>query len=211
MNPNNFMDIINTDTTTFITDLIRNVVLPTVTVYVNDNYNINITTKELEETLKLPNSKYFSNFNQNTHFKKNSSNNTNKKCIWEYKRGKLKGDLCGKPTYDDTNYCSACIKRSALSIKKNVDVDDKNDDFSFMDMPKSNLTDNVIEYDLEIYDSEKNLYKDKYNFIYKRESDDKITIVGLLDYISERMHDLTEEDYIKAKSLNLPVLNPLDN
>jgi hypothetical protein len=25
------------------------------------------------------------------------------------------------------------------------------------------------------------------------------------------MHDLTEEDYIKAKSLNLPVLNPLDN
>ena len=188
------MDIITTSTISHLNDLVINGLIPIFVEYINNQYHIDITEKELEVVLQ--NSKYTKTNVDVTNY--------NKKCIWEFNRGKSKGDLCGKPTVGKTNYCSACIKRSVLKPKQNASV--KTESF-FDELPTTNTTTEGYKLEMRVFDEELGLYKDCYhNFIFKRENEDSFKLIGKSDYTHDKMVlQLTHEDVLKAKALNFPM------
>ena len=191
------METLITNTTNFVNELVKDVLLPIVVDYINQHDQPqSITTDELEQVLQL-----------NTKFIKRNSvpieTDYNKKCIWEYKRGKSKGDLCGKPTVRGKNYCSTCIKRSVFTPKQ-VSQDVTKTQIIFDDIPKSAENDSQ-NLDLEIYDEDNNLFKNQCtNFVFKRDGDE-FKLIGKADNTKDLIHKLTQEDIIKANQLNYPI------
>lgn len=106
----NNIDTLTSQTTSFLSELIKTVFLPQVVKYMNERTTEEpLSVDELSKVLYLQNLKI-------THNTKSLYTNSNKKCIWEFKRGKTKGNICNKPTVDNSDYCSSCIKR--VTFKK---------------------------------------------------------------------------------------------
>lgn len=197
------METLITNTTTFINELVKDVMLPIIIDYISQHENPHaITQQELEEVLNLNNPKYGSHSKRST---VSVETDYNKKCIWEYKRGKSKGDLCGKPVVRNENYCSTCIKRSFFNPKR-VNNDVTKSAIIFDDIPKSAENDNQ-SVELEVYDANNNLLINyDTNFIFKRYDDDTFKITGRADNINkDYVHKLTQEDIIMAKQLNYSI------
>jgi hypothetical protein len=194
------MEAITQNTVQYINDLVKNIVIPPLVDYINEQYQQSLTYKELEEVLQLNKTK-FVNYQPKKSIQSNGSN-YNKKCIWEYKRGKYKGDLCGKPTVDDSEYCSTCIKRSSFTAKPSSNNHSKLEIIP-SEFPQS-MEKDVVQTDLEVFDAENDLYKDqRFNFIFRKHDEETLYIVGRGDYKNEKMiHKLTHEDLIKIQSLN---------
>ena len=170
-------------------EIVINNLLPIIIDYINKQYQLEITSKELEGVLE--NTKWL------------STPTYSKTCLWEYKRGKRKYEPCGKPTVNKTNYCSVCIKRSALKPKQLNQVKPKN---FFEELPINNVNDGY-KLELEVFDKQLQLYKERYlNFIFKREDQNHFKLIGKSDYTHDKMVlQLTHEDILKAKALNLPM------
>lgn len=199
------MEILTQNTINYINELIKNVILPIVVDYVNDHDKQDITVNELEEVLQLNNSKY-SHYQVNK--KGSSESDYNKKCIWEYKKGKNKGELCGKPTIKNTNYCSTCIKRSVITPKQSSE-DFVKSQINFDDFPMSTEND-IFNLDLEDYDADNNLFINQAsNFIFKRYDENTFKIIGKADNTKNNlMYKLTHEDIIKINTMKYPY--PID-
>jgi hypothetical protein len=202
------MEILIQNTSNYVNDLVKSVLLPVIVDYVNQQDG-DITIQDLEEVLQLNNTNYI----PYQSLKKNSihyESDYNKKCIWEYKRGKSKGNLCGKPTIKNSNYCSTCIKRF-VTTQKQTDHSTKSHPI-FDDIPKSSEND-VYNLDLEVYDEDNHLYKDQYHhFVFKRYDEKDFRIIGKADNTKENLiHKLTNEDVMKAKSFNYAIDEEYDN
>lgn len=195
------MEILLQNTSNYINDMIKSVLLPMIVDYANQQEG-DITVQDLEELLQLNNTNYI----PYQSLKKNVNHyeaDYNKKCVWEYKRGKSKGHLCGKPTIKNSNYCSTCIKRFVTNQKQ---TEQSKSHSIFDDIPKSNEND-VYNLDLEVYDQDNNLYKDQcHHFVFKRYDEKDFRIIGKADNTKEHLiHSLSNEDVIKAKSFNYTI------
>lgn len=177
MNINNY---INIQTSTFINELIKNYVLPTIITHVNEKYNINITLEELFNLLELTNLKS----------KYKPKLNLQKQCIWKFKKGELEEYFCGKPTVEGSDYCVSCNKRYNKKIQTL-----SNNIISPNDLPKSNYSYKPI-LNVSVFDKEKQLFIEPlYNYIIhaKQTKDGKINeIVGKKSTLYKTYEPLTE-------------------
>jgi hypothetical protein len=168
----NNIDTLTLQTTSFISELIKTVFLPQVVKYVNErNDDEPLNVEELSKVLYLPNLKI-------THNTKALFTNSNKKCVWEFKRGKTKGNICNKPTVDNSDYCSSCIKRVTFK-KQNASQDLMiTDNISFNELSTGGEMLNAIPFD-----KNRGLYKlDSYIFRLEKENDmTNMYIIGKLD------------------------------
>ena len=200
MNP---LDILATQTTTLITDFVRNQIVTKIVDYVNSTDD-EITTDIIMKYLSLPEVKSYSNTGSNSTYHKKSttfSSSNTKFCIWEYKRGKSKGDLCDKPVVEGHDYCSSCLKRPILLTSKKTDslnnrLSTKNMSVEF---PKSR-SDDTISLDVLEYDKEKGLYIDIHNNFMLHISDKNIVYaIGKHDPSTKITNMLTDEEKNIAK------------
>jgi len=191
----NNIDTLSSQTSYFITDLIKSLFLPQIVKYLNDRQSDDIpTVEELTKVLYLSNVKITQG--------KSVYTNSNKKCVWEFKRGKTKGNVCNKPTMENSDYCSSCIKR--VTFKK-------------QNLSNSELTiSNNITYDLPIvgcneitaldakpYDKSRGLYQCNNSYIFRLEKSntkddvDNMYIIGKLDE-NEELIKLSNEEFDQA-------------
>ena len=195
----NINDTISSLTSNFVSELIKNNILPKIVKHVNHrNQSEELTVEELEQMLALQTVK--------THYTtKQVTNTTNKKCIWVFKRGKASGETCDKPTIQGSDYCTYCSKRPCFKTKENSS--DLSNNISNDNLPKSGW--HIPNIDVVVYNEEKGLYLDEItNYIFKKEhveavgdEPDKTTIylIGKLDDSDpERINRLTNEEACKA-------------
>ena len=100
--------ICTTQTCQFVDQLLKQQLLPAITDYLNRQYQIHVTVDELyalsakpiaAEPVVIP-------LLQST------------TCIWKSNHGKSQvGKVCGKPTANGTEYCSACLKKKTVQKK----------------------------------------------------------------------------------------------
>lgn len=169
-------------TTTYVTELIKNNILPKVVKYVNSNRDREITIEEIEQMLSIQTGKQTSN----------------KKCIWIFKRGKLSGQTCDKPTIAGIDYCSYCSKRPCF--KPNQNTVGPTNVISADQVPKSGCY--IPTIDIIAYNEEHQLYIDVINnYVIKKfiEDEQNFTVIGKADDSDERLVTrLTLEEVSKA-------------
>jgi hypothetical protein len=118
------------------------------------------------------------------------------KCIYQYKRGENKGQLCGKPVTEGMSYCSNCIK-----TRKNLGMD------------QQNLTDEQIDrgergnsLTVVVHDESRHLYRDpNTNFIIYQTQCRAPTVIGRL--CNDKIIPLTESEFNIASELGLLICN----
>ena len=189
----NVTDTISSQTYNYVGDLIRNLILPRIVNYVNDREEDDqVTVEELEKMLSLQTVKSYA--------VKQTPSNAKKRCIWEFKRGKVKGSICDKPALEGSDYCSYCSNRECIKSKKNSANSTAN---ASLDLPKSARTSPLV--DVIVYNQEKNLFLDEVNnYIFLQEYNEegeptRAILVGKLDY-SDGIQRLTNDEVYKATS-----------
>ena len=187
-------DTIVSQTSSFVSELIKNNILPKIVKYINtrDNYS-KLTVEELEQMLSLQTVK--------THYTtKQIPNTTNKKCAWIFKRGKASGESCDKPTIEGSDYCTYCSKRPCFKTTK--ESSDSSNKLSSDRIPKSGC--HIPLIDVVLFNKEKELYLDEINnYILKKEVSEEgeniITLIGKLDDSDgQRINRLTNDEVCKA-------------
>ena len=191
----NITDNIISQTSSFVSELIKTNILPKIVKHVNHrNTHDELTVEELEHMLSLQTVK--------THYTvKPITNSTNKKCAWIFKRGKASGESCDKPTIEGSDYCTYCSKRPCFKTKQGSS-DQSASTISANQLPKSGC--HIPLIDVVVYNKEKDLYLDEINnYIFTKEyiSEDQtnIILIGKLDDSDgERINRLTNEEVCKA-------------
>lgn len=175
----NIIDTLTSQTTSFVNELIKNIFLPRIVKYVNErDTNDLLTTEELSKVLSLPVLK----LNAQSH-KTPSNSFSSKRCVWEFKRGKSRGEVCNKQTVEGSEYCSSCIKRVTFSRKSNNYEEADENDKSLTNLPVSGGGENAV-IDAKFYDKERGLFKFN-SYIFRIENLDNgaknMFIIGKLD------------------------------
>jgi hypothetical protein len=125
---------------------------------------------------------------------KSSSN----KCMYQYKRGENKGQLCGKPVAEGTNYCSNCLK-----TRKNLGLDSHNSIEERDLLVNNSLT-------VVVHDESRHLYRDpNTNFIIYQTASRPPTAIGQL--VNNKIHPLTDPQIQMATELGLLIYNLSSN
>jgi hypothetical protein len=194
----NVLDSITNETNFFVNDLLKNTIFPNIITFINNKYDVSVTLKELEDEFLLhqvKNKKVISYYGQEAY----------ETCIWEYKRGPEKGQLCGKIAVSGKKYCTTCLKRPGLSkpekVKKSAFVEPVDIDV----MPKSN-DGQILAFDVEVYDADKGQYINRATNFILQQDEKGIYTIGKADYTNEKIiNKLTEEEITIAKSLNFPI------
>jgi hypothetical protein len=195
----NNIDTLTTQTTTFITDLIRTNFLPQIVRYINEKKNDDIlTVDELSKILYLPYTKI-----SNQSIKNNLYINSNKKCIWEFKRGKYRGEVCNKQTVENSDYCSSCIKRVTFNKKQNINQNlSITNNISLNNLPASGCGE-IPALDAKPYDKARGLYKCDFNdYIFRFEKSETqdfldMYILGKINQ-EEQLIKLSDEEFEQA-------------
>lgn len=134
----NIIDTLTSQTTAYVNELITNIFLPRIVKYVNERDPEELlTTKEVSKVLSLPVLKP-----KNTSF-------SSKRCIWEFKRGKYRGEVCNKKTVEGSEYCASCIKRITFTRKTSYEELSTNDSIP--------LSEGEKVLDTKFYDKERGL------------------------------------------------------
>ncbi len=184
----NIQDALTTQTIAFVSDLIKNTFIPRIVKYINEREsNDLLTVDELTKVLTLP--------------KLNTHKSTNKKCIWEFKRGKYRGNVCDKQTVDGSDYCSSCIKRLPCPRKQSSNKDlNVSNTMTLSDMPECN---GEPLLNAQPYDKERGLFKcdgNSYIFRFLKIDNSKIMdmyIVGKTDDYG-KLVKLSDEEFEQA-------------
>jgi hypothetical protein len=186
----NIIDTLTSQTTSYVNELIKNIFLPRIVKYVNERDTDDLlTTDELSKVLSLPVLKL-------TQSHKNHSNSySSKRCIWEFKRGKSRGDVCNKQTVEGSEYCSSCIKRVTFSRSSNNFEESNVNDTSLTSLPVSGGDEKAV-LDAKFYDKERGLIKfNSYIMRIEQLDEEKIMyIIGKLDE-NDNLVKLSEIEY----------------
>jgi len=198
----NIIETLNTQTSNFINELVRNTFIPRIAKYINEREsNEVVTTDELCKVLLLPSLKL------NTQSHKNTSINSNKRCVWEFKRGKSRGEVCNKQTVENSDYCSSCIKRVTFPRKlNNMNQDLTLNTITLNDLPVTGCGETPL-LQAKPYDKTRGLHKldvnsyiVRFDKIEKRDetgSDFDMYIVGKIDE-DDQFIKLTTHEFEQA-------------
>lgn len=199
----NILDTITNNTNLHINELLSTIVLPQIIVYCNEKYKLDLTIQELENVLLLNQAKYEPIINKKR--KKHVLNKEGRHCSWEFKRGDLKGTHCTKTAIENSKYCSSCSKRDVIVATEKNNKNNVVKNLSIENMPKS-LEGNVKLINVYLFDAEKGHFKDRnHGFIFKKNENDVIYIIGKVEGLNDTIQTLTEEDIVIAKELNYPI------
>lgn len=189
----NNIDVLTIETTNFVNSLLKDKILPKIVKYVNERESITpLHSNELVEYLLLPNLK------TTTHIKHNS----NKLCIWEFKRGKYRGDSCGKPTIDGSDYCSSCSKR--LFLKKQHNQNNSNiSNIVLNDILISD--DSSTKLDVIPIKGKLNVFRDENNYVMRvdKSNDSDVGVmyvIGKFNNENQEIIPLTEQEIEDAEN-----------